>query len=138
MTPAAMSIGARMPSTIIFRTIEGPPWSIRCLPTSLRPLLVWGSFALRIRHLGGSLAKNRGQEGTAGEHEEIAKYDCGRPARPVVKMHEVDDPGDDQGKAAEKAAAPKPLITKPPMNITGLSVPFRGFSSCSFMSSDHR
>jgi hypothetical protein len=50
----------------------------------------------------GSLAKNRGQEGTAGEHEEIAKYDCGRPARPVVKMHEVDDPGDDQGKAAEK------------------------------------
>jgi hypothetical protein len=48
-------------------------------------------------------------------------------------MDDVDDPGDDQGKAAEKATAPKPLMTKPPTNITGLSVPFRGSSPCSVM-----
>jgi hypothetical protein len=57
MMPAAMSTGAEMPSHIIFRRIDGPPWFIRCLPTTLRALLVWGTFALRIRHLGGSPAK---------------------------------------------------------------------------------
>ena len=58
-TPVARSIGARRPSIIIFRRIEGTPLFIRCLPTTLRPLLVWGTFTFRIRHLGGSLAKGR-------------------------------------------------------------------------------
>jgi hypothetical protein len=37
-----------------------------------------------------------------------------------------------------KATVPKNLMTKPPTDITDPSLPFRGFSSCSVMSSDHR
>jgi hypothetical protein len=55
-----------------------------------------------------------------------------------MKTHDVDDPGDDQGKPPEEGHSAEDLMTKPPTNITGLSLPFRGVSSCSVMSSDHR
>jgi hypothetical protein len=54
-----------------------------------------------------------------------------------MKMDDVHDHGDDQANPPRKATGPMNLMTKPPTNITGLSLPFRGFSSCSVMSSDH-
>src|SRR5215211_3398401 len=55
----------------------------------------------------GLVGQSLGPHVTAGEHEEIANQDAGRQAQQVVKMDEVDDPGDDQGKAAEEGHSAK-------------------------------
>jgi hypothetical protein len=87
---------------------------------------------------GGLVGQSLVPQITAGEHEQRAKYDSGRPARPIVKTHDVDDPGDDQGKPPEEGPSAEEPHDQTANDITGLSLPFGGFSSCSVKSSDHR
>jgi hypothetical protein len=56
---------------------------------------------------GGLAGQSLSHQPTASEHEQSAKYDSGRPARAVVKIRDVDDPGGDQGNAAEEAHSAK-------------------------------